>query len=1450
VRGLGDWPLRALTQPLILAFSSQAGRRNWRRPLSIHLRTAIAALLALLFILAAPARADDSDKGVLANLISQALSSPSMKVSIGAVDGVLSSDATISDIVLSDRDGPWLKVDKVRLVWSRLALFSGRLDVDRLTIGHLQVLRRPLPSETPPPDTGTPRPILPQLPVKVIVKQFAVQELSLGEPVIGVAARLAIDGRVTLGPPAEGLDLSLTAKRLDAAGEFKALLSYVPATDKLTVSVDSSEPAGGIFAHLVNLPGLPAAKLSFEGAGPLDRFDAKLDFAAGPDVWAKGDVLVARQGAARRLTLDLNSRLEGMTPQVLRPVFAGETTLKGDVLFNDDASIVMPGLHLVSANARLDIEGTKTAGDTLDIKIHAGAIPGSTQIGKLDLNAAIFGPVSAPSVNGAFDAGDIHVTEGSLDRVAATFEAHPSGALTETATRILFDGQGTVKGLALADPALARAVSGDFTLTARGSAAARGEVSFDTLDLVAPTFEAQYSGLIAPRKLHGRLRLTANDLSRFAGIAGGKLAGEARVVADLEGAPGYGFVTAALEAHATNLVTPYPILDKVIGGELTVTGAARLTPDGFGFSDLKATGRNGSARLDGDYRTGKADLTAAALIPQAKAIDPRVEGKLELVAKLSGAPDDLGAEVKATLGAGRLLDRKTAGVALTAEASHLTGPIDAKSSLTGDVDGQPLAGSGHLTKRVDGGWAVDGLGLSLASARLAGDLTLDADGLANGQLTFGAKNLDDVSPLVLAKLSGSLQAKATASAADGRQMIAIIAASDRMSVGTNRLEGLKVDVTVGDLWGARSVDGSAKLARAEIAGEGVADIRLTATAGADSSDLNFSGALRGLAVKARGTLTGETPARLALASLTVEGRGRRIALAHPASLTYGRDGLDIQKFAVAVDSGRLSVDGHIGEKLDLKASATGLPLAALDLVAPGLGLSGVAEGAVTIGGTPDDPTGDWRLRLKGVSAPQAQSAGLPALDVSGSGRLGGGRTSVDLSVNAGPGSALRVTGSAPIAPGGALDLKIDGRLDAALANVALSTGGRNMSGTVTVAMQARGTLDKPDARGTIALANGAFRDDQTGFKLTSISALLTANGDTIRIDRLSGTTPNGGTIGANGEVRLDPTAGFPGTVRIVGKRAELISNAVVAARADLALDISGKLAQSPTISGRIAIDSMDITVPRRFGGVSSPIPGTKHVNPTATARALLAQRAKAAAGARGPLFDATLALTISAANRVFVRGRGINAELGGDLHVAGSARDPQVTGGFDLLRGSLALIGQRLTFTRGRVVFHGGVIPDLDLVAETTAADITARIEVSGPADQPAFAITSSPSLPQDEILSRLLFQKPSGNLSAFQALELANAVATLSGRGDALDQVRKTLGLSNLGLFSNSNGGLLGLGRTINDRISVDVTTGVQPQNNGVNVNLDVTRHIRLQAGVDAAGGTTVGVGEDWEYK
>ncbi len=395
-------------------------------------------------------------------------------------------------------------------------------------------------------------------------------------------------------------------------------------------------------------------------------------------------------------------------------------------------------------------------------------------------------------------------------------------------------------------------------------------------------------------------------------------------------------------------------------------------------------------------------------------------------------------------------------------------------------------------------------------------------------------------------------------------------------------------------------------------------------------------------------------------------------------------------------------------------------------------------------------------------------------------------------------------------------------------------------------------MAKPQAAGSVSLSDGSFRDDQTGLKLASISGLVVANGDNLRIDRLYGKTPNGGSIGATGQVRLDPAAGFPGAVQLTGERAQLVATDTVTAVADMSLDVTGALGRTPNVAGRMTIVSMDTTVPERLSSVSAPIPGTRHINPTATARALLALNAKArSASRRAPLFNATLALTISAPNRIFVRGRGINAEVAGDLRLSGSAADPTVTGGFDLLRGSLSLLGKRLVFTRGRVQFHGDVMPELDLLAETTSADITARISVTGPAAQPVFSFTSDPSLPQDEILSRLLFQNSSGNLSPFQALQLANAVASLTGRGDAFERLRKSLGVDSLDLSSSASGSpTVGVSRAISDRISVRATTGAKPEDNGVSVDLDVARHIRLQAGVDASGGSSAGVGADWEYK
>jgi translocation and assembly module TamB len=286
--------------------------------------------------------------------------------------------------------------------------------------------------------------------------------------------------------------------------------------------------------------------------------------------------------------------------------------------------------------------------------------------------------------------------------------------------------------------------------------------------------------------------------------------------------------------------------------------------------------------------------------------------------------------------------------------------------------------------------------------------------------------------------------------------------------------------------------------------------------------------------------------------------------------------------------------------------------------------------------------------------------------------------------------------------------------------------------------------------------------------------------------------------------------------------------------------------------GRIDIITMNVSVPDRLPTTLRPLPGTKHVRPTPTAaaRLALAQR-RQSASARGTPFRAELDLTLTAQNRIFVRGRGINAELGGDLRLQGTTQNPVAIGAFELRRGRFDLLGQRIDFVRGRLDFTGDLTPSLDFLAETQAGDVTARIAVTGPASSPEFAFSSSPDLPQDEVLSRILFQRPSGGLSAGQALQLAQAVAQLSGGSgnDAFERLRRSLGVDSLDITVGAGGPGVGVSRYISDNVRVGVRAGARPEESGVTVDIDLTRRLKAQGEVNAEGGTSVGLGFEWEY-
>jgi translocation and assembly module TamB len=237
-----------------------------------------------------------------------------------------------------------------------------------------------------------------------------------------------------------------------------------------------------------------------------------------------------------------------------------------------------------------------------------------------------------------------------------------------------------------------------------------------------------------------------------------------------------------------------------------------------------------------------------------------------------------------------------------------------------------------------------------------------------------------------------------------------------------------------------------------------------------------------------------------------------------------------------------------------------------------------------------------------------------------------------------------------------------------------------------------------------------------------------------------------------------------------------------------------------------------------------------------------------------------LNITVDAPRQVLLKGRGLDTELGGQIQIHGTSDTPLVSGDFELQRGTFTLGPSQLNFTQGNVTFNGQglkkkIDPTLDFLASTQVVDVTAYVKITGLADSPKIELYSTPDLPQDEIMARLLFGEAAAQLTALQVVEIGAALSTLTGGGGSslnpLARIQKTLGLDRLTVGSNTSnattqsaqqnqGYSVEAGRYVTSRVFVAVkqTTTGQSQ---LQVDVDLTKHLKLQTRLgDGSGSAT----------
>ena len=895
---------------------------------------------------------------------------------------------------------------------------------------------------------------------------------------------------------------------------------------------------------------------------------------------------------------------------------------------------------------------------------------------------------------------------------------------------------------------------------------------------------------------------------------------------------------------------PAPLPD-LLGPVTRLALSVRRRGDAWDLSGVRIEGARVVAGVQGQVASDALNLGWTLDLPDLAALGPGWSGRLQAEGGVTGDPavPALAAELvvdaaRAGAGGGRITGR------LSAQLAEPAGALE----LRGAWAGQPV------TVSISGGRAKDGsLSLSFGESRWAsvtasGSLRLPPGGtLPEGEVRLNAGRLADLAPLLPqgagAGLDGRLSARLTL-ADTGAALIEAEGegvALPGVAVGT-----LALNARVTEPLGAAQTQATLRLRGLAAAGVG-GDLSLTAEGPAAALALTADAALTTATGPVKLTAGARLEAlaqRLVLQRLEVQARGETLRLLAPATLNLA-DGVAVDRLRLGLRKGAIEVAGRIAPRLDLTATITGLPLELVQLAAPEWPLTGTLGADARLTGTLAAPLGSLRAQATGLGLTAGVGRSLPPAQVKVTLDLAADGVQIDARTEVGPRANLhlrgRLAGGLPFTSG-TLALRADGRVDLGLLDPLLTSGGRQLTGQAQLNTAIVGTLAAPRLNGTLGLSGVAVRDRNIGLVLTGIDGTLGLAGDTVRVPRLTGTSGRG-TIELTGSIGV-LAPGLPVDLRLVARNAQPVQLDQLDAQGDADLRLTGRVAERLTVAGTVRLSRVEVRLPER-------LPATIV---TLQVRERGGDRLAAATPPPAPTPDLGFDLTVAAPRAVYVRGRGVDAELGGEVRLGGTAANPQITGGFDLLRGDYQLVGQTLRFTRGRIGFDGahGIDPTLDLEARTTAAGSTAILAILGTAAKPRIELRGEPPLPQDEVLSRLLFGVAGGRLSPVQAVRLGMAAASLAGiEGQGgllgfglLDRLTTGLGLERLKFGTDQQGeSTIESGRQLTERVYIGARQGGRAGETQGVLRMDLTPRIKLEADVGVTGGTRAGVVYEREY-
>jgi len=1327
-----------------------------------------------------------------------------LDIQVGRIEGSVFGELTLRDLRLSDPKGLFFVAPEAKMDWRPFAYLRNHIDIKGLEIPRARLMRLP---ELRAGDPNAP--LLPN--IDIDIGRLQVDRIMVDPAVTGYRHLLTLKGSAKIADGRAQLALdtgAIAAPGLPGGDKLVLRLDAVPEANRLDMGLRLEAPANGFVAKLAGLDQPLSADVN--GKGSWADWHGRARAVLGGKAFANL-ALGARDG-----TISLDGPIqpglmmaEGPVRRLLSPLVQLNLVTK---LANRRADT---RLRLNSAAMAVAAEGM------IDL--------GRSRFENLKLAARLSRPAAVAPNLSARDLKLAMVLNGAFGTPFVAYDLQ-AGALG-------FNGT-IVEGLS----ARGRAKVAADRITIPVSARARRITGLN----------AAAGGLLTNVALDGTLNFSgAKILSDDLRIRSDKVVGTAIIVADLQRGQyraglqgrvnGYeveGIGIVDLDTHIDVVSAPggFGLKGRIaartrridnasardfLGGSAIVSASVAMNPAGtISLTDihlkapqLRINSGSGTYHPDGRIAFRLAGVSTAygplAVIVTGTATHPQVQ----LLAASPGfgiGLRDVRASIRATAN----------GYAINATGQSRYGPFAADVTI--------LSGRGPLT--------IDIRKLVFAGMTFAGRVVRSPAGPFIGTLAMTGQGLSGTVRLAAA---GRYQRADIAAEANGAQI-----PGDKPVLIRRGLIAAAIILypdaphIVGDaqLAGVRSENFLLSRARAKIdyrGGRGAAQLFAEG-----SSGVPFRVALNAAL----------TPDHIRAAA---QGQVNRIAfrLARPAEIgKVGRDWV-LAPTQIVLPQGNVLLAGRYGDGLVVQARMRDFDLSILNAFSPGLGLGGKATGSLDFAqaGPAAFPRADARLAIAGFTRTGIAVRSEP-VDLALAGTLrpeggalnaiirkGGatiGRAQARLQPVGGGGTWMQRLAVAPLAGG----IRYNGP-----AEVLWSLGGfasQHLSGPIGVAADFSGRVDNPQLTGVIRANDLTFVDETYGTRISKLAVQGRFTSSRLEIERLSGQAGRG-TIAGRGSIGFASAAGYPMDIHLVLANAQLARSDAIGATVTGNLDITNSRANGALIAGDLQMPEVRYQIVRQGAAQVIELAGVRRKGEPLP-------RPGAQAEAEGTPSIWKLDLRVRADNEMFIAGMGLESEWSTDLRIQGTSRTPSIVGQAELIRGTYSFSGRRFDLGRGRITFTGARPPNprLDIVASADIEDVTVNINVSGTANNPQIAFTSSPSLPQDELLARILFGGSVTQISALQAVQLAASLNSLRGGSGGLNplgKLRSATGLDRLRILgadqTTGRGTAIAAGFYVSNKIYIEIVTDARGFT-ATQIEIALSKALSLLSQVGSSGG------------